>query len=86
MQEFQESSAPVIEKPVNGILPGFNTSLKYVSNKGDHAFVSLNFNAGDVREPCPGLNAVVNHRYITNDGVRNHTHFPQGTIEGIHTH
>lgn len=41
------------------ILTGdFNAKAQYVSNTGDHAFVAPDFAAGDVRGPCPGLNAM----------------------------
>lgn len=36
---------------------------------GAHAFVAPNFNAGDQRGPCPGLNALANHGYISHNGV-----------------
>lgn len=75
MQEFQGKSDPVIKKPINGILPGFKPSLQYVSNKGDHTFVPLNFVAGDVQGLCHGLNAAAIHGYIPYNGVGNHAHF-----------
>lgn len=36
---------------------------------GDHAFIAPDFDAGDQRGPCPGLNALANHGYISRDGV-----------------
>lgn len=36
---------------------------------GEHAFVAPDFGAGDQRGPCPGLNALANHGYISRDGV-----------------
>ncbi|KAG4028588.1 hypothetical protein MFRU_020g00310 [Monilinia fructicola] len=36
---------------------------------GDHAFVPPNFETGDQRGPCPGLNALANHNYIPHNGV-----------------
>ncbi|KAH7336707.1 Chloroperoxidase [Rhexocercosporidium sp. MPI-PUGE-AT-0058] len=36
---------------------------------GDHAFRAPDFDAGDQRGPCPGLNALANHGYIGRDGV-----------------
>ncbi|KJZ75261.1 hypothetical protein HIM_05455 [Hirsutella minnesotensis 3608] len=38
---------------------------------GRHKFVPPNFEAGDQRGPCPGLNALANHNYIPHDGVVN---------------
>ncbi|EPS29324.1 hypothetical protein PDE_04273 [Penicillium oxalicum 114-2] len=36
---------------------------------GVHAFHPPNFENGDQRGPCPGLNALANHGYIPRDGV-----------------
>lgn len=47
----------------------FDAAAQYVSTKGAHAFVAPNFGAGDVRGPCPGLNAAANHGYIPHNGV-----------------
>ncbi|KJK64499.1 Peroxidase family 2 [Aspergillus parasiticus SU-1] len=36
---------------------------------GDHAFQPPDFEKGDQRGPCPGLNALANHAYISRSGV-----------------
>ncbi|KAI4717666.1 Cloroperoxidase [Aureobasidium sp. EXF-10727] len=36
---------------------------------GRHAFQAPNFDKGDQRGPCPGLNALANHGYISRDGI-----------------
>ncbi|KAI0444671.1 Chloroperoxidase [Xylaria telfairii] len=36
---------------------------------GAHAFKPPNFQNGDLRGPCPGLNALANHGYIPRDGI-----------------
>ncbi|KAJ5825340.1 hypothetical protein N7474_002478 [Penicillium riverlandense] len=36
---------------------------------GEHSFVPPNFENGDQRGPCPGLNALANHGYIPHNGV-----------------
>ncbi|KAI0814188.1 Chloroperoxidase [Xylaria sp. FL0064] len=36
---------------------------------GKHAFRAPDFENGDQRGPCPGLNALANHGYIPHDGV-----------------
>jgi hypothetical protein len=36
---------------------------------GAHAFTAPDYLAGDVRGPCPGLNALANHNYIPHSGV-----------------
>ncbi|TGO85194.1 hypothetical protein BPOR_0421g00020 [Botrytis porri] len=36
---------------------------------GDHVFVPPDFENGDQRGPCPGLNMLANHNYIPHNGV-----------------
>lgn len=59
---------------------GFSASDQYVSNTGKHAFVAPG--NGDLRGPCPGLNAMANHGYIPHNGVATVTQFIQGTYDG----
>lgn len=59
---------------------GFSASDQYVSNTGKHAFVAPG--NGDLRGPCPGLNAMANHGYIPHNGVATITQFIQGTYDG----
>ncbi|PGH35241.1 hypothetical protein GX50_01937 [[Emmonsia] crescens] len=47
----------------------FDTMKKPIETTGKHAFVPPNFEAGDQRGPCPGLNALANHGYIPHNGV-----------------
>jgi hypothetical protein len=63
LDEFQKASSRN-EKRLLGVAPGFNADLQHVSTTGDHAFVAPDFAAGDVRGPCPGLNAMANHGYL----------------------
>lgn len=63
----------------------FDASLQYVSTTGEHAFVAPNFEAGDVRGPCPGLNAMANHGYLPHNGVGSHTDFIAGTEAGMNS-
>lgn len=46
---------------------------------GSHAFSPPNFDDGDQRGPCPGLNALANHNYIPHTGITSLL----GTIEAI---
>ncbi|KAF7934444.1 hypothetical protein BELL_0091g00160 [Botrytis elliptica] len=57
----------------------FDAASQYVSTTGEHAFVPPNFGAGDVRGPCPGLNAAANHGYIPHSGVGTIGDFIDGT-------
>jgi hypothetical protein len=52
-----------------------------VSTTGAHAFVPPNFDAGDIRGPCPGLNTTTNHGYIPHNSVRTISDFINGTNE-----
>ncbi|KAI0486736.1 Chloroperoxidase [Xylaria cf. heliscus] len=36
---------------------------------GEHSFKAPDFQNGDQRGPCPGLNALANHGYIPHDGI-----------------
>ncbi|THV51458.1 hypothetical protein BGAL_0110g00170 [Botrytis galanthina] len=57
----------------------FDAASQYVSTTGKYAFVPPNFRAGDVRGPCPGLNAAANHGYIPHSGVGTIGDFIDGT-------
>jgi hypothetical protein len=45
---------------------GFNAQAQSIDVSGDHSFVPPG--AGDLRGPCPGLNALANHGYIEHSG------------------
>ncbi|KAL4792210.1 hypothetical protein BDV19DRAFT_400698 [Aspergillus venezuelensis] len=47
----------------------------------DHAFQPPDFDAGDHRGPCPGLNALANHGYIPRNGVASLTEVVKGINE-----
>ncbi|KAG9494907.1 hypothetical protein J7337_013136 [Fusarium musae] len=42
---------------------------KPIKVTGEHEFIPPNFEKGDQRGPCPGLNALANHGYISRKGV-----------------
>ncbi|KAI1858997.1 hypothetical protein JX265_004604 [Neoarthrinium moseri] len=52
-----------------------------VGVSGKHAFLVPDFNAGDQRGPCPGLNALANHGYIPHNGIATFTQVIQATHE-----
>lgn len=54
-------------KRVNGIVPGFDAKAQRIDVSGDHAFLPPGH--GDLRGPCPGLNALANHNYLPHNGV-----------------
>ncbi|THY25762.1 Cloroperoxidase [Aureobasidium pullulans] len=47
----------------------FDPMTEPVDVTGSHAFQPPNFDQGDQRGPCPGLNALANHGYISRDGI-----------------
>jgi hypothetical protein len=67
------------ERRLNGILPGFNAAEQLVDVSGEHAFVPPDFSAGDLRGPCPGLNALANHNYLPHNGFATISQFVQAT-------
>jgi hypothetical protein len=59
----------------------FDVAREPIQVDGIHEFRAPNFKAGDQRGPCPGLNALANHGYISRDGVANFLE----VIAGINT-
>tara|TARA_R110002060_G_scaffold18230_3_gene25160 strand:+ start:979 stop:1536 length:558 start_codon:yes stop_codon:yes gene_type:complete len=47
----------------------FDAKSQYVSTTGEHKWVAPNYAKGDLRGPCPGLNALANHGYLPHNGV-----------------
>ena len=45
---------------------GFNAQAQAIDVSGSHAFLPPG--AGDLRGPCPGLNALANHGYLPHNG------------------
>jgi len=73
----QERSAH--ERRLNGILPGFNAAEQLIDVSGEHAFTPPDFDAGDLRGPCPGLNALANHNYLPHNGFATIDQFVSAT-------
>ncbi len=48
--------------------PGFDAAAQRIDVSGAHAFTPPNIQAGDLRGPCPGLNALANHNYLPHNG------------------
>jgi hypothetical protein len=69
------------ERRLNGVLPGFNAAEQLIDVSGEHAFVPPDFSAGDLRGPCPGLNALANHNYLPHNGFATISQFVQATNE-----
>ncbi|CEN59243.1 hypothetical protein ASPCAL01695 [Aspergillus calidoustus] len=47
----------------------FDTMDKPIDITGEHSFQPPDFENGDQRGPCPGLNALANHGYIPRSGI-----------------
>lgn len=70
------SEKRLLADPLTTPIDGECTTIRPLSHltntlivSGDHAFVPPNIEAGDQRGPCPGLNALANHGYISHNGV-----------------
>lgn len=57
-----------LRKRQNTTTPSFDAHAQYIDVSGAHAFVPPNFAAGDLRGPCPALNALANHGYLPHNG------------------
>lgn len=64
--------------------PGFDASAQLIDVSGSHAFVPPNFGSGDLRGPCPGLNALANHNYLPHNGWASLTQFIEATNKGVY--
>ncbi|RGP65270.1 hypothetical protein FLONG3_9300 [Fusarium longipes] len=47
----------------------FDSGKEPIDVSGHHEFIPPNFEKGDQRGPCPGLNALANHGYINRKGI-----------------
>lgn len=65
---------------VLGASPGFSADAQRISVTGANAFVAPG--PGDIRGPCPGLNALANHNYIPHNGVPTFAQAIAGTTKG----
>lgn len=49
------------------VLTNFCTSDQFIDISGEHKFVAPG--PGDIRGPCPGLNAAANHGFLPRNGI-----------------
>ncbi|KAF4973330.1 hypothetical protein FZEAL_9346 [Fusarium zealandicum] len=47
----------------------FNPAEQLVDVHGDHEFIAPDWEAGEIRGLCPGLNTLANHNYLPRNGV-----------------
>ncbi|KAI0202921.1 Chloroperoxidase [Astrocystis sublimbata] len=64
IDEFQEHLVRL-----KGRKSSFDPLTNPIDVSGKHAFKAPDFDNGDQRGPCPGLNALANHGYIPHDGI-----------------
>ena len=77
--EIASAAKAAHERRLNGILPGFNAAEQLIDVSGEHAFTPPDFSAGDLRGPCPGLNALANHNYLPHNGFATIEQFVSAT-------
>ncbi|KAI9890494.1 MAG: hypothetical protein M1814_003978 [Vezdaea aestivalis] len=78
---FSNSQSGQKDKRLLGVIgsPGFDAASQRIDVSGSHAFVPPNFAAGEVRGPCPGLNALANHNYLPHNGWASLTQYVEAT-------
>ncbi|CZR58273.1 related to oxidase [Phialocephala subalpina] len=81
--EFSQAAKSAHERRLNGFLPGFNAAEQLINVSGAHAFTPPDFSAGDLRGPCPGLNALANHNYLPHNGFATIDQFVSATNESL---
>ena len=74
LQALDDSSAAAGDPP-------FDANAQYVSTTGDHAYQAPG--PGDIRGPCPGLNAMANHNYLPRNGYATVPQFIAGTRDAF---
>ncbi|KAJ6621010.1 Chloroperoxidase [Mycena sp. CBHHK59/15] len=50
-------------------LPPGDSTAALIDVSGMHAFVPPDLESGDIRGPCPALNALANHNYLPHNGI-----------------
>lgn len=75
-------SAGAAPKSIEERAVTFDPAAQLVDVTGVHSFTPPNFDAGDQRGPCPGLNALANHNYLPHDGVAAWTDIFNQTVSG----
>lgn len=78
--QLARSAAPSSAKEKRAVT--FDPAAQLVDVTGKHAFTPPNFDAGDQRGPCPGLNALANHNYLPHNGVAAWTDIFNQTVTG----
>lgn len=63
------------------VKPGFDADAQRVSNTGTHRYIAPGPN--DIRGPCPGLNILANHGYISRTGVASVLDLTTASTKGL---
>lgn len=79
---LEDAEANLEKRTTYPTTPSFDAAQQLVSVTGVNAFVAPDIANGDMRGPCPGLNAMANHGYIPHNGVATISQFVQGTFAG----
>ncbi|KAM5341513.1 hypothetical protein ACJ41O_014544 [Fusarium nematophilum] len=60
---------------------GFDPKEQLVDVHGDHKFLPPDWEGGDVRGLCPGLNTLANHNYLPRNGVATWTQYVEAVAK-----
>lgn len=65
--------------PTHALYNKFDAEAQLVSVSGDHAWEAPG--PGDIRGPCPGLNAAANHNYLPRNGIATYASVQTGLLQ-----
>lgn len=71
IRKYASQVPPTLGKRVTD----FDPEKQLVDVHGDHEFIAPDFEAGEVRGLCPGLNTLANHNYLPRNGVATFTQY-----------
>ncbi|KAF4472059.1 oxidase [Fusarium albosuccineum] len=77
IRKYASQAPPAISKRAID----FNPKEQLVDVHGDHEFIAPDFEAGEVRGLCPGLNTLANHNYLPRNGVATWTQYVEAVAE-----
>ncbi|KAH7141990.1 hypothetical protein EDB81DRAFT_723228 [Dactylonectria macrodidyma] len=77
IRKYASQAPPALGKRV----VDFDPEKQLINVHGDHEFKPPNWEAGDVRGLCPGLNTLANHNYLPRNGVATWTQYVTAVAE-----
>ncbi|KPM39200.1 hypothetical protein AK830_g7335 [Neonectria ditissima] len=76
IRKYASQAPPAIQKRAT-----FNPEKQLVDVHGDHEFIAPDFENGEIRGLCPGLNTLANHNYLPRNGVATWTQYVSAVAE-----